>query len=109
MLNIENYHKLFRQQIDVDWRVGEIFETSTAYLIQLMTIDGRKMQVNLERTPVKSKENLYELWCWNKPTTIGVASTATPSRIMLKLNDLKDINDLGGSIEFLTRDVRNQY
>lgn len=106
MLKIKNYSRLLNTYISNNWKVGEIFETATAYLIQLTTTGGTKMQVNLERSQVGS---YYELWCWDKQTTIGVANTATPKRIMLKLNDLRDMGALLGTIEFLTRDVRYNY
>ena len=106
MLKIENYGKLLRTHVDNKWRVGEIFETSTSYLIQIMTIDGNKMQVNLERNPAGS---LYELWCWNKQFAGGVVNTATPKRIMLKFKQIKEMGRLLYHIEFLTRNVRNNY
>ena len=103
MLTIQNYNKLFRKDVgNSGWRVGEIFETSTAYLIQLMKPNGEKMQVNLERNPIGAPNLLYELWCWNKQTSVGVANTATPIRTMLPLTDIKYINRLVNSIEFLT-------
>jgi hypothetical protein len=99
MLTIENTNKLFR--IDVgEWRIGRIEEISTAYLIQLNKSNGDKMQVNLERTPVKSKENLYELWMWSKNPS---SYSPTPKRTMLKPNDIKDMNKLVSSIEFLIK------
>ena len=106
MLTIKNYHKLFRQQIDVHWRVGEIFETSTAYLIQLMTIDGKKMQINLERNMI---DNRYELWCWDKYTPIGVSNIARPHRTMLNKDNIKSMDWLMDKMEFLTRDIRKNY
>ena len=109
MLNIKNYGRLLNTHIDNDWRVVEINQTSTSYIIQIMTVEGKKMQVMLERIPVNSKEILYELWCWNKQTTIGVPNTATPVRIMMKPNDIKDILHFTEHIEFLTKDVRNNY
>ena len=106
MLKIENYDKLLRTHVDNKWRVGKIDETSTSYLIQIMTIDGNKMQVNLERNVAGE---LYELWCWNKQTTVGVTNTATPKRIMLRLNMIGDLGLFLSHIEFLTRNVRNNY
>ena len=63
----------------------------------------------LERMPIQSKEKEYELWCWNKQTAFGVTNTAIPTRTMLKLSHLKDMDNLGRRIEFLTRDIRNNY
>ena len=104
MLKIENYSKLFRKDIgNSEWRVCEIFETSTAYLIQLMKPNGEKMQVNLERNPIGAPNPLYELWCWNKQNAVGVANTATPIRTMMPLADIKYINRLVNSIEFLIK------
>ena len=99
MLKIENYSKLFRKDIsNSEWRVCEIFETSTAYLIQLMKPNGEKMQVNLERSPVGQPNPLYELWCWNNDTP-----TAKPIRTMLTLNDVKNIDKVLNGIEFLIK------
>ena len=104
MLTIQNYNKLFRKDIgNSDWRVCEIFETSTAYLIQLMKPNGEKMQVNLERNAIGAPNLLYELWCWNKQTAVAVANTATPIRTMLPLTDIKYINRLTNNIELLIK------
>ena len=109
MLKIQNIDKLLKRRIDPEWSVFEVNETSTSYIIQMWKSSTQKMQVMLERIPIQSKENEYELWCWNKQTAIGVTNTATPIRTMLKLSHLKDMDNLGRSIEFLTRDIRNNY
>ena len=109
MLKIQNIDRLLKRRIDPEWSVFEINETSTSYIIQMWKSPTRKMQVMLERIPIQSKEKEYELWCWNKQPTIGVQNTATPTRTMMKLSHLKDMDNLGRSIEFLTRDVRNKY
>lgn len=104
MLVIQNVNKLLNKVVGV-WIVFDIHKTSTAYLIQLHNIDGDKKQINLERTPVKSNENLYELWMWDKTSPTGaITQTATPKRIMLKLGEIKDMNNLMGSMEFLIRE-----
>ena len=104
MLTIKNYTKLYKRDIGSShWRVGKVEQISTAYLIQLNSPTGRKMQVMLERIPVKSKENLYELWCWNSSLLNNtIAQTATPIRIMLKLDEIKNIDKLTNSIKSLT-------
>jgi len=101
MLKITNYHKLFRKDVGF-WRVGKIEEIDTAYLIYLMTDKGRKMQVNLERTPVGNQKQ-YELWCWSDILRTGVvAQTAVPIRIMVGLDELRDMDTLLSSITSLT-------
>lgn len=103
MLTIENYHKLYKNDVG-EWRVSRIEETNSAYLIQLMKSDGSKMQINLERNAIGRYE--YELWCWNVVTKGGWAtSTATPNRIMLQKHNIKDMDKLLGSIEFLIKDL----
>lgn len=109
MLNVKNYSFILNAHINNQWRVAEIDQTSTSYIIQITTVDGKKMQVMLERMPVNSKERVYELWCWNKQTAAGVPNTATPNRMMLKLNEVSQLPLLLSHIEFLTRDVRNNY
>ena len=104
MLKITNYHKLFRKDIG-HWRVGKIEEIDTAYLIYLMTSKGRKWQINLERTPVGNQKQ-YELWCWSDILRTGVvAQTAVPIRIMMKLEEVKDMNTLLSSITSLTNNI----
>ena len=105
MLKITNYHKLFRKDVGF-WRVGKIEEIDTAYLIYLMTDKGRKMQVNLERTPVGNQKQ-YELWCWGDTLRTGaaIAQTAVPVRIMMKLEEVKDMNTLLSSIMSLTNNI----
>ena len=104
MLKITNYHKLFRKDAGF-WRVGKIEEIDTAYLIYLMTDKGRKMQVNLERTPVGNQKQ-YELWCWSDILRTGVvAQTAVPIRIMVGLDELRDVDRLLGSIKSLTNNI----
>ena len=104
MLKITNYHKLFRKDVGF-WRVGKIEEIDTAYLIYLMTDKGRKMQVNLERTPVGNQKQ-YELWCWSDILRTGVvAQTAVPIRIMVGLDELRDMDTLLSSITSLTNNI----
>ena len=105
MLKITNYHKLFRKDAGF-WRVGKIEEIDTAYLIYLMTDEGRKMQVNLERTPVGNQKQ-YELWCWGDTLRTGaaIAQTAVPIRIMMGLDELRDMDRLLGSIKSLTNNI----
>lgn len=104
MLKITNYHKLFRKDIG-HWRVGKIEEIDTAYLIHLMTAKGRKWQINLERTPTGNSGN-YELWCWSDILRTGVvAQTAVPLRTMVRLEELRDINNLLNSIKSLTNNI----
>lgn len=105
MLKIENYNKLLG--LDVGrWHVGEIFETSSAYIIQLWVQDGTNMQVNLDKNPV-GRQREYELWCWNaKPQTTGpIPPTATPIRTMLKSERIKDIDYFLASMRFLIKDL----
>lgn len=109
MLKIQNIDKLLKRRIDPEWSVFEVNETSTSYIIQMCKSATQRMQVMLERIPIPTKEKEYELWCWNKQTAVGVVNTATPTRTMLKLSHLKDMDNLGRSIEFLTRDIRNNY
>ena len=108
MLKIQNIDKLLKRRIDPEWSVFEINQTNSSYIIQIWKSATQKMQVMLERIPVKSKEDLYELWCWNT-TIVSQNGQVSPSRTMLKLEDIKDIDNLGRNIEFLTRDVRNNY
>lgn len=104
MLKITNYHKLFRKDIG-NWRVGKIEEINSAYLIHLMTSQGRKWQINLERTPTGNSGD-YELWCWSDILRTGtVAQTATPIRIMMGLDELHDMDRLLGSIKSLTNNI----
>ena len=106
MLEIKNYSKLLRKDVG-RWRIGKVEVISNAYLIQLWMHDGTKMQVNLERTPIGEQKE-YELWCWNdKPAKVTglIAQTATPIRTMLQLHDIKDMDKLLGSIEFLIRNL----
>ena len=105
MLKIENYNKLLG--LDVGrWHVGEIFETSNTYIIQLWVQDGTKMQVNLDKNPV-GRQKEYELWCWNvKPQKTGpIPPTATPIRTMLKSERIKDIDYFLASMRFLIKDL----
>lgn len=101
MLTIKNYTKLYKRDIGSShWRVGKVEQISTAYLIQLNSPTGRKMQVMLERNAIA---NQYELWCWNSSLLNNtIAQTATPIRIMLKLDEIKNIDKLTNSIESLT-------
>ena len=108
MLKIQNIDKLLKRRIDPEWSVFEVNETSTSYIIQMWKSSTQKMQVMLERIPIQSKENEYELWCWN-PTIVSQSGQISPTRTMLKLQHIKDIDNLGRSIEFLTRDIRNNY
>ena len=104
MLKITNYHKLFRKDIG-NWRVGRIEEIDSAYLIHLMTSKGRKWQINLERTPVGNQKQ-YELWCWSDILRTGVvAQTAVPIRIMMRLDELRDVDRLLDSIKSLTNNI----
>lgn len=106
MLKIENYNKILGLEVG-KWHVGEIFETNSAYLIQLwMQDDWKKMQVNLEKNPV-GRQKEYELWCWNsKPQKTGpISPTATPIRTMLQKHNIQDIDKLMASIEFLIRNL----
>lgn len=98
MLKIKNYNKLFRKDVG-DWRIGSVQETLTSYIIQLNKPNNDKKQVMLERTATISKQNIYELWCWNTDLP-----TATPKRIMLTLDKISDMDNLVGTIEFLVRD-----
>lgn len=109
MLKIQNIIKLLKKEIDPEWSVFEINQTNSSYIIQIWKSATQKMQVMLERIPVKSKENLYELWCWDKQTTIGVANTAVPIRTMLNKEQIENMDGLLVKIEFLTRDVRKKY
>ena len=103
MLTIKNYNKLFRKDIGVKWRVARIEEINSAYLITLMTRKGSKLQVNLERNPIGEQ---YELWCWNDILKTGTISpTATPVRIMVKLNALRDMDNLLNSIGILANRI----
>lgn len=105
MLKIENYNKLLG--LDVGrWHVGEIFETSNVYIIQLWVEDGTKMQVNLDKNPV-GRQKEYELWCWNtKPQKNGpIPPTATPIRTMLKSERIKDIDYFLDSIRMIIKDL----
>lgn len=106
MLKIENYSKLLRKEVG-RWRIGKVEAISSAYLIRLWMQDGTKMQVNLERTPI-GKQKEYELWCWNdRPSKVTglIAQTATPIRIMLQKHNIKDMDKLLGSIEYLIRNL----
>lgn len=106
MLKIENYNKILGLEVG-KWHVGEIFETNSAYLIQLwIQDDWKKMQVNLEKNPV-GRQKEYELWCWNsKPQKTGpISPTATPIRTMLKSERIKDIDYFLASIRFLIKDL----
>lgn len=109
MLKIQNIDKLLKRRIDPEWSVFEVHTTSTSYIIQMWKSSTQTMQVMLERIPIQSKEKEYELWCWNKQNTIGITNIARPTRTMMKLSHLKDMDNLGRSIEFLTRDIRNEY
>ena len=108
MLKIKNIDKFLKRRIDPEWSVFEINETNSSYIIQLWKSATQKMQVMLERIPIPSKEKEYELWCWN-PTIVSQSGQISPTRTMLKLQHIKDIDNLGRSIEFLTRDIRNNY
>lgn len=108
MLEIKNIDKFLKRRIDPEWSIFEINQTSTSYIIQMWKSSTQKMQVMLERIPIQSKENEYELWCWN-PHIATVSGQISPTRTMLKLSHLKDMDNLGRSIEFLTRDIRNNY
>lgn len=104
MLRITNYHKLFRKDIG-NWRVGYVEEIDSAYLIHLLTSKGRKWQINLERTPVGNQKQ-YELWCWSDILRTGVvAQTVVPIRIMMRLDELRDMDRLLGSINSLTNNI----
>ena len=99
MLTILNYDKLYKKDIvNSHWRIGKIEQISTAYLIQLKSPTGQKMQINLERTPIGVPTGLYELWCWNDDRP-----TAVPVRTMLTFNDLKNIDKVLNGIEFLIK------
>ena len=108
MLKIQNIDKLLKRRIDPEWSVFEVNETSTSYIIQVCKSATQRMQVMLERIPIPTKEKEYELWCWN-PNVVSQSGQISPTRTMLKLNHLKDMDNLGRSIEFLTRDIRNNY
>ena len=104
MLKITNYHKLFRKDIG-NWRVSRVSESDSAYLIFLTTPKGRTLQVNLERKPYLD-EGEYELWCWDTILSKGVvAQTAVPLRTMVRLEELRDINNLLNSIKSLTNNI----
>lgn len=98
MLKIENVSKLLGHSVGGKWVIFEVDEITTSYLIQLRNVNGDKKQINLERTPVKSKENLYELWMWK---ILDVTAAAVPSRTMLKIDGITDMDRLIGSMEFL--------
>ena len=108
MLKIQNIDKLLKRRIDPEWSVFEVNETSTSYIIQMCKSATQRMQVMLERIPIPTKEKEYELWCWNS-TIVSQSGRVSPTRTMLKLSHLKDMDNLGRSIEFLTRDIRNNY
>ena len=108
MLKIQNIDKLLKRRIDPEWSVFEVNQTNSSYIIQLWKSSTQKMQVMLERIPIPSKEKEYELWCWN-PNVVNQSGQVSPTRTMLKLSHLKDIDNLGRSIEFLTRNIRNNY
>jgi hypothetical protein len=99
MLTIENTNKLFR--IDVgEWRIGRVEEMNTSYIIQLLKPNGDKTQIMLERNHISSGDRrCYELWMWSK----NPAYPPTPKRTMLKPNDIKDMNKLVSSMEFLIK------
>ena len=104
MLTIKNYNKLFRMDVG-ECRVGRVQETLNSYIIHLNKPDGYKRQVMLERNPI-GKERSYELWMWDtnlQSNNGNPTSASTPKRIMLKIEYIKDIQRLIGSIEFLNR------
>ncbi len=99
MLTIENTNKLFRRDVG-EWRIGIIDETLTSYIIQLNKSNGDKTQIMLERNHVSDGDRrCYELWLWSK----NPAYPPTPKRTMLKPNDIKDINKLVSTMEFLIK------
>jgi hypothetical protein len=104
MLKIKNYNKLYKKDVG-EWRIGRIDETSTSYIIQFNKPNGDKMQVMLERNGIGSNNGAdYELWRWSQTSKSGaVAQTATPIRMMLTKEKIKDMNTFLGHLQFIIK------
>jgi len=84
MLTIKNIEKLYKQDVG-DWRIGKVLTLNSSYLMELKKSNGKKMQVNLERTPIGEGDTaLYELWFWADDS-----GHAKPIRRLLNKRDLR--------------------
>ena len=84
MLTIKNIEKLYKQDVG-DWRIGKVLTLNSSYLMELKKTNGKKMQVNLERTPIGEGDTaLYELWFWADDS-----GNAKPIRRLLNKRDLR--------------------
>ena len=64
MLTIKNIEKLYKLNVG-NWRISKVLTLDSSYLMELKKPNGKKMQVNLERTPIGEGDTaLYELWFW---------------------------------------------
>ena len=85
MLTINNIEKLTQYGAVGDWRVGKVVTLDSAYLMELRNSYGKKMQVNIERTPIGEGDTaLYELWFWEDDS-----GSAKPIRRLLRKCDFE--------------------
>jgi hypothetical protein len=84
MLTIKNIEKLYKLNVG-NWRISKVLTLDSSYLMELKKPNGKKMQVNLERTPIGEGDTaLYELWFWEDNS-----GGAKPIRRLLNKRDLR--------------------